>query len=577
MSQHVVVIGAVALGPKAAARFKRMEPGSRVTMIDRADVISYGGCGIPYFVSGDVSEASQLCETSFHMLRDEEFFRQTKGVDVFTGVEALSIDRSSRTVRTRNVKTGAKGSLGYDKLVIAVGAAPRKLRLPGENLAGVHYVSNLHDAIRIREAVSKGGVNKAVVVGAGFIGLEMADALADMWGIQTTVVELAAQILPRYVSSALARMSMRHMEQHGVVFHLNEQVREIHGENGKVMGLSTGGRTLVADLVIISAGVIPNSRLAREAGLDVSSRGGIIVNTRLQTSDPRIFAGGDCIEIRHQITGDPFYLPMGSMANRQGRVIGTNLAGGTSQFEGAVGTYVVKLFEKSTAGAGLTLATARDRGFDATSVIIVQPDRAHFYPTKQSMTLEIVVEKGTRHILGIQGFGSAGDAMVGRINAVAAMLKFHPTIEDLSILEMAYSPPFASAMDILNSLGNLADNVLAGRNAVTGLEEFERLWMDTNPDGPYFLDCREEADARPLLDRLGERWHNIPQGHIALRNKEIPRDKPLVVVCNTGARSYEALVMLRELGFEDIVSVQGGMAALKSYGALDAIRGTATT
>lgn len=571
MSQHVVVIGAVALGPKAAARFKRMEPRSSVTMIDRADVISYGGCGIPYFVSGDVSEASQLRETSFHMLRDEEFFKQTKGVDVFTGVEALSIDRQSRQVRTRNVKTGEERSLEYDKLVIATGAAPRRLRLPGEELAGVHYVSNLHDATRIREAVTKGGVHKAVVVGAGFIGLEMADALADMWGVQTTVVELAGQILPRYVSSALARMSMRHMEQHGVAFHLNEQVREIHGENGKVTGLSTNARTLEADLVIISAGVIPNSRLAREAGLDVSCRGGIVVNTMLQTSDPLIFAGGDCIEIRHQITGDPFYLPLGSMANRQGRVIGTNLAGGTTQFEGAVGTYVVKLFDKSVAGSGLTLAVARGRGYDAASVIIVQPDRAHFYPTKQIMTLEVVFEKGTRRIMGIQGFGSAGYAMVGRINAVAAMLKFHPTIEDLSNLEMAYSPPFASAMDILNSLGNLADNVLAGRNVVTGPEEFEGLWGSTNGDGPYFLDCREEADALPMLERLGQRWHNIPQGRIRERHGEMPRDKPLVVLCNTGARSYEALVMLRDLGFTDIVSVQGGMAALGSYGSLDAM------
>ncbi len=576
MSQHVVVIGAVALGPKAAARFKRMEPDSRVTMIDQADVISYGGCGIPYFVSGDVADASQLRQTSFHMLRDEEFFKQTKGVDVFTGVEALSIDRKTRQVHTRNVKTGEESSLEYDKLVIATGAAPRRLRIPGDGLTGVHYVSNLHDATRIRDAVSKGGVNKAVVVGAGFIGLEMADALADMWGIHTTVVELAGQILPRYVSSTLARMSMRHMEQHGVTFHLNEQVREIHGENGKVTGLRTSERTLEADLVIISAGVIPNSGLAREAGLDVSARGGIVVNTRLQTSDPLIFAGGDCIEIRHQITGDPFYLPMGSMANRQGRVIGTNLAGGTTQFEGAVGTFVVKLFEKSAAGAGLTLATATAGGYDALSVIIVQPDRAHFYPTKQAMTLELVVEMGTRRILGIQGFGSAGDAMVGRINAVAAMLKYHPSIEDLSNLEMAYSPPFSSAMDILNSLANLADNVLAGRNTVTDPEEFERLWM-SNGNAPYFLDCREELDAKAMLEQLGTRWHNIPQGHIRDRQGELPRDIPLVVVCNTGARSYEALVMLRDLGFNNIASVQGGMAALKSYGTLDSIGATAAS
>lgn len=568
MSQHVVVIGAVALGPKAAARFKRMEPGSRVTMIDRSDIISYGGCGIPYFVSGDVSEARELRATSFHMLRDEAFFKQTKGVDVLTGVEAVGIDRKEKKVRTRDVKTGTESSLDYDKLVIAVGATPRALGVPGEGLDGVHHVSDLHDAVRIREAVTKGKVKKAVVVGAGFIGLEMAEALSDMWGVETSVVEIAPQILPRMISPVLARMALRHLRSKGVRFHLGETVRDMSGENGRVSCLRTDKSTLEADLVIVAAGVIPQSALAREAGLDVSSRGGIVVNARLQTSDPAIFAGGDCVEIRHLVSGDSFYLPMGSMANRQGRVIGTNLAGGNARFEGAVGTFAVKLFEKSVAGTGLTLASARERGHDAASVLLVQPDRAHFYPTKEPMTLELVFDKGNRRILGIQGFGGAGDALVGRVNAVAAMLKYRPTLEDLSNLEMAYSPPFASAMDILNSLANLADNVLAGRNVVCGPDEFVALWASGNGSGPYFLDCREEMDARLLSECFGERWHNIPQGSILERHEDIPRDRPVVVVCNTGARSYEALVMLKHLGYGNAVSVQGGVAALQNIGAI---------
>ena len=569
MSRHVVVIGAVALGPKAAARFKRMEPGSRVTMIDREDVISYGGCGIPYFVSGDVSDASQLRETSFHMLRDESFFCQTKGVDVLTGVEAVKIDRKAKTVHTRVMKTGETAVIPYDKLVIATGATPRWLNVPGESLEGVYHVSNLHDAERIREAVAKGRVKKAVVVGAGFIGLEMAEALRDMWDVDTSVVEIAPQILPRAISPVLARMALKHLRSKGLRFHLGESLKEISGENGRVSCLRTDKSKLEADLVIVGAGVLPNSALARDAGLDVSHRQGIVVNARLQTSDPDIFAGGDCIEMRHLITGDTFYLPMGSMANRQGRVIGTNLAGGTAPFEGALGSFVVKLFDRSVAGAGLTLPSALERGYDALSALIVQPDRAHFYPTKESMTLELVFEKGTRRILGIQGFGGAGDAMVGRINAVAAMLKFKPTLEDLSNLEMAYSPPFSSAMDILNSLGNMADNLLAGRNVVVGPDGFETLWAkgNGNGSGPYFLDCREEPDARQLLQCLGEeRWHNIPQGSIKERCAEIPRDKQVVVVCNTGARSYEALVTLQDAGFQNVVSIQGGMTALTNYG-----------
>ncbi|GFK94470.1 NADH oxidase [Fundidesulfovibrio magnetotacticus] len=568
MSQHVVVIGAVALGPKAAARFKRMEPGSSVTMIDREELISYGGCGIPYFVSGDISDSRALRSTSFHMVRDEAFFRDTKGVDVLTGVEALEIDRSARVVHARRLNDQTPLRLPYDKLVLAMGSTPRRLGLPGETLGGVRHVANLHDAERIRDAVAKGRVKKAVVVGAGFIGLEMAEALTDMWGVETSVVEIAPQILPRVVGPVLARMALRHLRSKGVRFHLGESVREFTGnEAGRVCGVRTDASRLEADLVIVAAGVIPNAGLARASGLDVSARGGIVVNARLQTSDARIYAGGDCVELRHLITGDPFYLPMGSLANRQGRVIGTNLAGGAAQFEGAQGSFVVKLFDKTVAGSGLTLETARTCGFDALSVLIVQPDRAHFYPTREAMTLELVFERGTRRILGIFGFGSAGDALVGRVDAVAAMLRYRPVIDDLSNLEMAYSPPFASAMDIVNSLGNLADNVLAGRNAVLGPDEFERLWNNGNGERPYFLDCREEADARQLVACAGERWHNIPQGRIRERLDEIPRDRPVVVVCNTGARSYEALVTLKESGLEDVASVQGGLAALGSLGA----------
>jgi len=566
MSSKVVVIGAVALGPKAAARFKRIEPRCAVTMVDREELISYGGCGIPYFVSGDITDSRELRSTSFHMVRDEAFFRQTKGVDVLTGVEATAIDRQARMVHVKNLKTGRADSLPYDKLVIATGATPRRLGLPGEDLDGVFHVSNLHDAERIREAVSKGKVHKAVVVGAGFIGLEMAEALCDMWGVSTSVVEVAGQVLPRALSPVLARMALKHMCSQGLTFHLGERLVEITGENGRVTGLRTQNSTLEADMVIMAAGGIPNSGLAPAAGLEVSPRGGIVVDELLRTSDKDIYAGGDCVEIRHRITGKPFYLPMGSMANRQGRVIGTNLAGGNARFEGALGSFVVKLFERSAAGTGLTLQSALDEGFDAASVLIVQPDRAHFYPTKAPMTLELTFEKGTRRVLGIQGFGAAGDAMVGRINAVAGLLPFKATIDDLSNLEMAYSPPFSSAMDILNSLANLADNVLAGRNVVAGPDEFENIWTGGNGSSPYFLDCREEVDARPLSERLGERWHNIPQGHLRERQGELPRDKPIMVVCNTGARSYEALVILSDLGFSGVTSVQGGMAALGDLG-----------
>lgn len=566
MSQHIVVIGGVALGPKAACRFKRLEPGSTVTMIDQSSLISYGGCGIPYFVSGDVSEARELCTTSFHMVRDAEFFKEVKGVTVRTLTKATQIDRENKLVHVEDVTTGETSTIGYDKLVIATGAAPRKLNLPGEDLAGVSYVCNPDDAVRIRDGISKGEVSNAVIIGAGFIGLEMAEAFADMWGIETAVVEITDQIMSRLVSPTLATMAQKHMEENGVEFYFGETITALEGEDGHVRRVVTNKRTLDADAVIIAAGVVPISKLAEEAGLQCSERGGVIVDEFMRTNDPDIYSGGDCAIVRHLITDAPFFLPLGSMANRQGRVIGTNLAGGNSRFDGVVGSFVVKLFETSLAGTGLSLDVALASGFDAISVLLIQLDRAHFYPTKELMTLELVVEKGTRRVLGIQGFGSSADAMVGRINAVAAILKNKPTIDDISNMEMAYSPPFAAAMDILNSLANLADNVLLGINRGVGPDGFKELWDERDQGECYFLDCREVADATEYMERNPEHWHNIPQGKLAEHLDEIPTDKPLVLICNTGARSYEAQITLDNKGFKDVINVQGGMAAIKKYG-----------
>lgn len=564
--EHVLVIGAVALGPKAACRYKRLRPHAKVTMIDKSDVISYGGCGIPYFVSGEVSESMQLRTTSFHMVRDTEFFKQVKGVDVMTGVEALFIDREARKVRVMDHNTGQESDMEYDKLVIATGSRPRRLNLPGEELEGVHYVSSIHDAEAIRDSVTKGAVEKAVVIGAGFIGLEMAEAFTDMWGVETTVVEIADQIMPRFVSPALAEMGKRHMQENEVSFHMGENVLRLEGENGRVARVVTDKRTIEAESVVISVGVIPCSGLAEKAGMDVHERGGVLVDEHMRTSDPDIYAGGDCALIRNLVTDNTFYLPLGSMANRQGRVIGTNLAGGDARFPGAVGSFAVKLFERALAGCGLSLETASMSGYDAMSVQLVQLDRAHFYPTKELMTLELVVDKKTRRVLGIQGFGSSGDAMVGRINAVASLLPRKPVVEDISNLELAYSPPFSAAMDILNTLGNVADNALTGMNRGVGPDGFAELWENREEGECCFLDCREEADARPYCKKHPEHWRNIPQGEILNRLDEIPRDRAVVLVCNTGGRSYEAQISLDSEGFERVINVQGGMAGIKQWG-----------
>ena len=565
MAQNIVIIGAVALGPKAACRLKRLEPDARVTMVDQGDIISYGGCGIPYFISGDVNDPEQLQTTSFHMLRDEKFFRDVKDVDVMTHTRALSIDRANKVVRVQDVLNGNEQELSYDKLVLATGSRAGRLPIPGSDLEGVFTVSNMDEAIAIKKDMTEGKVGKAVIIGAGAIGLEMAEALADLWGVETAVVEIADHVLPGIISANMAQMVQQHLEENDVSFYANEKVERIEGDS-RVKTVVTNKRSLDADLVIMAVGVRPNSDLAREAGLAVSDHGGIVVDKRFRTSDPYIYAGGDCIEITNLITGKPGYYPLGSLANRQGRVIGTNLADGDAELEGAVGSFVLKLFEISVASTGLSLETAKTEGFDAMSAFVVQFDRAHFYPEKDLMYLELVVEKGSHRVLGIQGLGNTGDGMLGRINAVAGMLKYKPVIADISNLELPYSPPFSSAMDILNALGNTAENILAGKNRAVEASQFVEWWQNRDDTDTFFLDCRAWANAGPVVEKYPDHWKNIPQDELRGRMEEVPRDKRIVLVCNTGVRSYEAQLTLTQMGIKETFSLQGGMAGLRKWG-----------
>lgn len=565
MSQNIVIIGAVALGPKAACRLKRLKPDSNVIMIDKDNLISYGGCGIPYFIAGDISDSEQLQATTFHMLRDVKFFKEIKDVQAITNTEVLAIDREAKTVLVQSLIDQKQQQIPYDKLVLGMGSTPRVLPIEGNQLDGIFTVSDLNKAITIKEELVAGKINKAVVIGAGAIGLEMAEALADLWEIETSVVEIMDQILPGIISPQMARMAQHHMEENGLSFYMGEKVERFEGES-RVSKVITNNRTLEAELVIMAAGVTPNSKLAKDANLEVSPKGGIIVNKQMQTSDPDIYAGGDCVEIPNIITGKSGYYPLGSLANREGRVIGSNLAGNKQEFEGAIGSFVIKLFEISVANAGLSLKTALKEGFDAVSAFVVQFDRAHFLPDRNLMFLELVVEKGSGRVLGIHGLGDAGHAMVARVNAVAGILKYKPTTMDISNLELPYAPPFSSAMDILNTLGNVAENILAGKNKVIDIETFVEYWKKRETNESIFIDCRESGNAEPFVNSYPKHWKNIPQGQLRDRLSEVPQDKRIILICNTGSRSYEAQVILDHAGFRDIQNIQGGIAAIEKWG-----------
>ena len=566
MPEKILIVGGVALGPKAASRCKRLMPDAEVTLVDENVYISYGGCGIPYYVSGEVQNLDDLRATPYHTIRDPEFFRAMKGVTVRNQTRALSIDRAAKTLLVKDVISGKEEELPYDKLVLATGASPRVPPVEDKDLKNVLSLTRLEAADAIRTACQEGKVNEAVIVGGGFIGLEAAVALADMWGVKVSVVEMMDQILPGVLSHSLARMAEHDCVSHKVDVYTSEKVLKLEGKDGAVSKVVTDKRELPAQLVIFAAGFIPNGRLAKDAGLDVAPFGAVVVDEHMRTSDPAIYAGGDCVAIRNIITDKLGYLPLGSMANRQGRVIGTNLAGGDATFPGYVGTWAVKLFEMSFCGTGLTVERARKEGYDAIGVSVEQLDRAHFYPEKNMMSLELVVDKPTRRVLGIQGACSAGDALKARVDAVAGVLQYaRPTVEDISNLEVSYAPPFASAMDVVNVVGNVADNVLAGRfKPVTG-DQFMELWKNRDQNHIFFIDARPAKAGQAVQARHPE-WHSIPLEEIAARVNEVPKDQPVAIICNTGLRAYDSLLILARNGITDVVNSTGGMQAVGKMG-----------
>ena len=562
MPKHVVIIGAVALGPKVACRIKRLDPEAQVTVIDKSALISYGGCGIPYYVSGDVPELEELFSTSAHIKRDPGFFKNAKGVDVQTLTEVVAIDRLDKVVRVKDCLSRQVDSVSYDTLVLATGAKPVVPPLKGCNLDGVSVVANLAHAQDIKTRIAKGQVSRAVVIGGGAIGLEMAEALTDLWGIETTLVEMQAQLLPGALGRDTARLVQQHMEEKNVTVLTSERVTEITGtDDGKVAAVRTRQSDLPCELVIFAAGVRPNNRLAKECGLALGRTGGIIVDKHMRTSDPDIYAGGDCVEITHLISGEPAHMPMGSLANRQGRVIASHICGQRSTFKGAVGSFCVKVFDLGVARAGLSESQAQIAGFKTAKALAAQSDRAHFYPGSEMMIMKLIADVDSRQVIGVEAIGANGDAVKARVDAVAALLPYGPDVEEISNLEVAYSPPFASAMDIVNTTANVLDNVMLGHLHPVEVDQFVDLFKNGES---RVLDVRSREQARPLQAKYGDRWLNIPQEDLAGCLKELEKEGPYYLVCGAGSRAYEAQLMLRHAGIENTRNVEGGMKAILS-------------
>ena len=564
---QVVVIGANACGAKAACRVKRLNPKVEVILIDKDDLISYGACGIPYFVSGDVPYENALRETSYHVVRDENFFHNAKGLTVLTKTLAEEIDRKRKTVRVRYLDSGKIEEIPYDKLVIATGSKPRILNLPGIDLEGVYTISNLHKAIEIKERIARGQVEKPLVIGAGLIGLEMTEAFADLWGLPVTLLEYFPQVLPKNLDPFTARIVENHLKEKGINLVLNARIKEIVGKEGRVIGVKTEREFYPADLVLMAVGVEPNTELAKKAGLLVSPlTGGIMVNERLQTSDPDIYAGGDCIEVTHLITGKKVVMPMGSLANRQGRVIGTNIAGGVATFKGTVGAFIMKCFDLSVGGAGLTLSQAKAEGFFASYALNNQTERSHFYPGAEYAYYALIFDKKTTRILGFQAIGPFTDGTLARIHAISSILPHKPLVEDLINLELAYAPPFNSALDPIHDTAHVADNILRGLFEPMEWEEVLRRLKEGDPNS-YIIDLRHPKEAEYLVKNFSNVKPILYQ-EFRYHLDKIPKDKDIILICNSSRRAYEVARLLKAEGFERVYVPLGGISFPRKWGEL---------
>lgn len=562
MAKRVVIVGAVALGPKVACRLRRLDKEAVITVLDRDTLISYGGCGIPYYVGGDINDLEDLYSTTSHAVRDREFFSDCKGVTIRTEMEALAIDRANRRLRVKDLRSGEEGFMLYDTLVLATGATPVRIPIPGNDLPRVFTVSNLHQAEKIKNLMKEGKVGRAVVIGAGAVGVEIAEALTDLWGVETTLIEKDRKVLPMALGNTMARIVKRQLEEHGVRVMLEEQVESIGLDpaSGSYL-VQTVSTRITCDLVVLATGVRPNAGLAAAAGLSIGSKGGILVDNRMRTSDPDIYAGGDCVELTNLLSGEKTTLQLGSLANRQGRIIATNIHGGSSHFRGVVGTFCMKVFDLGVATAGLTAEKARQTGYDPVTAVVSQADHAHFYPNSELIYMALVADRKSRKVIGVQAAGKNGNAVKARVDTIAVLLEHGVGVDDVCSLETGYAPPFSSAMDVVNNVGNALDNILSGTNRPVDACEFLSMFAKRET---RVLDIRGVREAEAGKEKYGDRWLHIPQAELRGRAGEVPRNELLSILCDTGPRAYEIQVFLDSAGITNTRMIQGGYAMIKA-------------
>jgi NADPH-dependent 2,4-dienoyl-CoA reductase/sulfur reductase-like enzyme/rhodanese-related sulfurtransferase len=547
---RIVVIGGTACGPKAAARARRCDPSARITIIEQKDNLSTATCGLPYYVADVIKKESAL------VARQADYFRDVMDMEVLTGTRALAIHPKARTVEIVNQKTDRRSAIEYDKLVLATGSTPAIPNWEGKDLKGIFTLSNIPDASAIRSYLSNLENKEVVIVGAGLIGLEMAEAFVAR-GLKVTVIEALGWTLPALLDAEIAAHVGKHLRSKGVAVRCGQRVTGFLGDkDSRVRKVVLGDTELEAGLVLLSLGVRPNISLAKDAGLTIGSTGGLSVNDSLQTGDPDIYAGGDCVEVVNLITKKKTLVPLGSTANKHGRIIGTNVTGGKDTFPGVLGTAIAKVFDFNVGRTGLNESQAREAGFETVTSLIPTFEHATYYPGARDILVKLVADKATGKLLGGQAVGPGDTAK--RIDVLAAALTFGATVNDLANLDLGYAPPYNSALDPLHNAANVIRNKMTGHaRALTPAEVKKKL---ENGERFILLDVRSPLEWK--AERIeAEQVKLIPLPELRHRLDELSRDEEIVVLCRTSIRAYQAQRILDGAGFKNVKFLDGSLAA----------------
>jgi NADPH-dependent 2,4-dienoyl-CoA reductase/sulfur reductase-like enzyme/rhodanese-related sulfurtransferase len=544
MKKRLLVVGGVAAGTKAAAKARRCDPEMEVIVYQEEDEISYAGCGLPYYVSGMVKERKDLIS------RTPGQFAQD-GIRIQKHRRIEEIDVLKQTLTGRNLDTEETFTDHFDWLVLATGAQPIRPKIEGLELNNVFYLRSIFDADAIMDRIRSEEIQNTVITGGGYIGLEMAESLIQL-GKKVTIVEMAPQILTLF-DEDFAGILRRYLETKGVRIFTSEPITAIRGNDGKVARVQTASHEIEADAVLMSLGIRPQVELARKTGLRIGETGAVWVNEKMETSAKGIYAAGDCAETVHLVTGKRTWIPLGSTANKQGRVVGENICGGNAIFPGVMGTTIFKTFDFNVAKTGLNMREAEKEGFHPIQAIVRGFDRAHFYPGRKESGLKVIADKNTGRILGAQSVGEGPSDKF--IDIVAMALHGKMTCRDLSNVDLAYAPPYSPALSSVIVAANVLLNKMEGK--VIGIQASEvKEKLEKAKETVQVLDVREEEEVK--RKRIpGSIW--IPLGDLKKRAEELNKDKETLVHCESGLRSYKACLRLQHAGIENVKNVDGGM------------------